>query len=273
MDVSLLMQIKALRANLLPRLRLLRTALSRRFIYTDIVQMARVYGLEYRDVIADVEPFEFVEAILGCDNSSCPDFKALAKDARLFAIDGVSAETNSEPSVARFVGKLVFHLNPHTVVELGSFSGWTSAHIALALQSRNNGGRLYCVEMHDQHLDALNRNLARYSLDNAVELVRGMSLDQNVIEKLPGSIDLVFLDTSHAYPATYDEMRVYLPRLTERGCFVLHDSVSAAGVRRSLAEFSTEFRRISFATEAGNGVTVMTRPALFKAKAPKPRND
>jgi predicted O-methyltransferase YrrM len=188
----------------------------------------------------------------------------LQKDANLFAIEGLPMEANSEPSVARFVGKLAFHLDARTVVELGSFSGWTSAHIALALQSRSNGGRLYCVEMHDQHLDALKRNLARYGLNEVVAPVRGMALDRHVMEKLPDTTDLVFLDTSHTYPATRDEIRAYLPRLTRRGCFVLHDSISAVGVRRSLAEFSGEFRRMSFATESGNGVTVLARPAFFE---------
>ena len=258
--------MKTVISNLLPRLRLLRTAVGRRFIYSDIVQMARSYGIEYRDVTGDIEPFEFIEAVLGRYPDGCPNFQSLEKDASLFAIEGLPIEANSEPSVARFVGKLAFHLDARTVVELGSFSGWTSAHIALALQSRTNGGRLYCVEMHDQHLNALNRNLARYGLNDIVEVTRGMSLDEHVLEKLPDLIDLVFLDTSHTYPATRDEILAYLPRLAQRGCLVLHDSISAVGVRRSLAEISTEFRRMSFATESSNGVTVMARPAFFEHK-------
>jgi predicted O-methyltransferase YrrM len=231
--------------------------------------MARSYGMEYRDVIADVEPFEFVEAVLTNDDRDQPDFQLLEKDASRFAIEGLPPEAISELSVARFIGKLAFHLDARTVVELGAFSGWTSAHIALALQFRSNGGRLYCVEMHDQHLNALSQNLARYRLNDVVEVIQGMSLDKHVIENLPDSIDLVFLDTSHTYPATRDEMLAYLPRLTPRGCLVLHDSISAVGVRRSLAEFSTEFRRISFATESSNGITVIARAAFFKSNRAK----
>ena len=260
------MKAGTITSNLISRLRLMRTALSRRFIYNDIVQMARAYGIEYRDVVGNIEPFEFVEAVLNIKDGAHPDFGWLQKQKALFNITGLPLEAVSEPSVARFIGKLVFHLDARTVVELGTFSGWTSAHISLALLSRENGGRLYCVEMHDRHIDASRLNLARYELDQGVEIIRGMSMDKYVLERLPNSIDLVFLDTSHSYPGTRDEMNLYLPLLSARGCLVLHDSVAAPGVRRSLIEVPKGFRQMSFATEDGNGVTILAQPTLFEVR-------
>jgi predicted O-methyltransferase YrrM len=252
--------------NLLPRLSLLRTALTRRFIYSDVVRMARSYGVEYRDVTGDIEPFEFVAAASACDGDLFGDFSSLQKDAALFSIEGVPDFTNSEPSVARFIAKLVFRLRAQTVIELGSFSGWTSVHIASALRLRNAGGQLYCVELHEKHIEALKRNLERYSLNSLVKVVRGNSLDEAVVDQLPSCADLIFLDTSHTYPATRDEILTYLPRLAPTGSFVLHDSISAVGVRKSLSEIPRDLRRLSFATEAGNGVTVLLRDDFFKTQ-------
>jgi len=256
----------ALKDNLLPRLSLLRTALLRRFIYHDVVEMARSYGVEYRDVVANVEPFEFVQTVLRQSWNNYPDFSQFENDSRFFAIGGWPVETVSETSVARFIGKLVFELNARSVIELGSFSGWTSAHIALALHCRKAGGRLYCVELQEEPIDALKQNIARYDLTSEITILRGSSLDKRVLEQLPSSADLIFLDTSHTYPATRDEILMYLPRLSSTGCFVLHDSISAVGVRKSLAEIPADFRRMTFATEAGNGVTVLAGQDFFPTK-------
>ena len=250
-------------SNLIARLRLLRIAIGRRFIYKDVVEMAREYGIEYRDVIANTEPFEFVAAVARDAPAGNLDFYELQRDEASFTIPGLPPEAISEPSVARFVGRLAFHLNAQTVVELGSFSGWTSAHIAFALKARANGGLLYCVDIHDEHLSALRANLDRYSLSSYVKVIKGSSLDGNVLARLPSAVDLVFLDTSHTYPATRDELLASIPRLSPSGCLVLHDSVSAVGVRRSLAEIPHKLRRFCFATEAGNGVTVLFRPTFF----------
>jgi predicted O-methyltransferase YrrM len=78
-----------------------------------------------------------------------------------------------------------------------------------------------------------------------------------VLAALPPQADLIFLDTSHAYPDTLEEVLAYAPRLAPGGCLVMHDSISIAGVRRSLEELPDRFRRLTFATERGNGVTVL----------------
>jgi predicted O-methyltransferase YrrM len=244
--------------NLLARLRLVRIALTRRFIYRDIVSMAEAYGLEYRDVVADVEPFEFVRNLGGPD--SVPDFGRIEPSER-FTPKGAPATFNSEPSVGRFLGELAFRQDARTIVELGCFVGWTTAHLALALRSRGSGGRLYALDYQQDYLDTMMANLRRHDgLDREVTPIRGMSLDPSVLSSLPAKIDLVFLDTSHAYPATRDEILAYAERLTPKGFLVLHDSLNASGVRRSVHELSGQFRVLTFGTERSNGVTVLQRP-------------
>ncbi len=248
-----------LRSNLLPRLRLLRTALTRRYIYDDLGAMARANGLIYADVRGNAGPFDLAGPILGAPPG--PDFAARLQPVETFTPPGAPAIFNSEPSVSRFLGQLVFHKNPAHVVELGSFVGWTSAHLALALQARGGTGRLICVDYMTEYLELVRGNLRRHGLDALFTPVRGMSLDAAVLAALPPLLDIVFLDTSHDYPETLHEILAYAPRLAPGGCLVLHDSVGLPGVRRSLEELPDRFFRHTFATERGNGVTVLMNRA------------
>lgn len=244
------------RNNLAPRLRLLRNALFRRFVYADVLAMAREYGMDYGDVRAGEEPFGFVLPLLAA-RTNPPDFAALIEPAERFTPPGAPAIFNSEASVGRFLGQLAFFKGAKTVVELGCFVGWASAHLALAVKAAGHGGRVYCLDYMQEYLDVTLANLKRHGLGDLVTTVRGRSLDAAVLSAMPPSIDLIFLDTSHAYPDTRDEILAYAPRLSPGGFLVLHDSVSASGVRRSVAEVADRFNVLTFATEQGNGVTVL----------------
>jgi predicted O-methyltransferase YrrM len=246
-----------IRHNIAPRLRLLRTALFRRFVYADVVAMAREYGLDYKDVCADIEPFGFVRSLAAGTPAAPPDFSAVIEPAETFTPPGAPPLFNSEPCVARFLGQLVFFRQARIVVELGCFAGWASAHMALALKTLGHGGRLYCVDYLQEYLDVTLANARRHGLGGIVTPVCGLSLEPSVLAALPEKIDVIFLDTSHSYPATRDEVLAYAPRLSPGGMLVLHDSVSASGVRQSVREVADRFRVLTFATEQGNGVTVL----------------
>ncbi len=247
--------------NLGARLRLLRTALTRRFVYPDIVAMAENYGLHYADLRADLEPFAFVREVGGQEAGAAPEFGRI-EPAETFTPPGAPERFNSEPAVARFLGELAFRRNPRTIVELGCFVGWTTAHLAASLRARACGWRLFALDYQQKYLDTMVANLRRHDgLDRLVTPIRGMSLDPAVLGSLPAEIDLVFLDTSHAYPATRDEILAYAARLAPGGCLALHDSINASGVRRSVAEVADRFRVLTFATERSNGVTVLLPPS------------
>jgi predicted O-methyltransferase YrrM len=246
-----------LRHNLGPRLRLMRTALFRRFIYTDVIRMAEDYGLSYRDLCANVEPIEFVRTLVDGTATAPPDFRALIEPAETFTPPGAPGTFSSEPSVGRFLGQLAYYLQAQTVVELGCFVGWSSAHLALGIKASGSGGRLYCVDFRQDYLDTTMANLERHGLAGVATPVLGQSLELPVIDALPQKIDMVFLDTSHSYPATRDEILAYAPRLGSGGLLVLHDSTRASGVRRSIGELSEGFDALTFGTERSNGVTVL----------------
>ena len=184
-----------------------------------------------------------------------PDFTAQLGPPGAFSPAGLP-NWNSEPSVSAFLGELVLRLRAVTVVELGSFVGWTSAHLALALQA-TGAGRLHCVESNPEFNVVARRNLTRLNLAERVEFHPGFSLDPAVLAQLPASCDLVFIDTSHQYEDTVREIDLYARRLAPGGCLVLHDSIRWGGVRRAIREAADRFHTLTFATEEGNGLTVL----------------
>ena len=252
-----------IRSNLQARVRLLLTAFLRRYIWSDIAAMAREH-CTYHDIAGDVDPLSFAHAVFGTNEPvipAPPHFSEKLGSARSFVPAGAAESFTSEPSVGRFLSQLVFYRKPTVVVELGCFVGWASAHLAAALQA-NGHGKLYCVDCDQKNLDATVTNLKRLGLDALTNTLLGKSTEPTVVAGLPNKIDILFIDTSHTYRDTLDEILLYSSRMEETGCMVLHDSISFPGVRRAVAEVSGKFRILTFATESGNGVSVLLKPTF-----------
>jgi predicted O-methyltransferase YrrM len=239
-------------------------ALSQRYIWSDIAALAGEH-CTYHDIAGDVDPLSFARAVFGTNEPivpAPPDFyKTLGSSTSFIPADAPGSFT-SEPSVGRFLSQLVFYRKPAVVVELGCFVGWASAHIAMALQA-NGRGKLYCVDCDQKNLDTTSRNLKRLGLDRVAATLLGKSTDATLMAHLPNKIDILFIDTSHTYRDTIDEISIYSFQIAETGCMVLHDAISFPGVRRAIAELSGKFRILTFATESGNGVSVLLNSPAF----------
>jgi len=249
----------SLASNLRPRLRLIWIALTRRFIWTDLVAMAQSFGFEFREIRGNTHPFQLAARLDGNATANV-DFGSIREAAETFRSADLWA-WNSEPSVSEFLGELAARSRPKNVVELGCYVGWTSAHLALGLRAARSSGKLWSLDSNERYLETARENLVRLGLADRVEFVAGLSLDANVLNRLPREIDLLFLDTSHDYEATRQEIAAYASRLTPGGMLVLHDSISLPGVRRAVLEVWEKFETTTFATEFGNGITILRRPA------------
>jgi predicted O-methyltransferase YrrM len=245
----------SLATNLAHRARLVRVALTRRFIYTDIIDMAREYGAGITDVCGDLEPFALVGKITGRQEGvlQFPDFDLTAFNRET---EAYTAGWSSEPSVSEFLGRLVAARRACTVIELGCFTGWSTIHMAHALK-QTGAGKIHYLDYDSRFLAHATESLRRLGLDAWGEPLQGMSNDPAVLARLPTEADVVFIDTSHDYLPTLEEIALYGRRLTPNGCLVLHDSLSAPGVRRAVYESRERFHIHTFATERSNGLTVM----------------
>ncbi len=244
------------RGNLAARLRLLRLALFKRFIYDDILEMAADYGPPIGDVRGNLGPAELLARISDRSEFTVADFPELTAD-RIIVEEGETINWSSEPSVARFLGHLTVLKRAATVLEIGCFIGWTTSHIAAALRLLGPEGRVHYLEADSRHLATATSNLQRLGLQSWAVPHLGLSTDPQALAGLPAQADIVFIDTTHQFEQTCAEIESYAPRLAPRGCLVLHDSISIVGVRRAVEHMRDRFDVATFATERSNGVSVL----------------
>jgi predicted O-methyltransferase YrrM len=243
--------------NLRPRLRLLQTALTKRFIYADVVEMATNYGnLPVTDVEGNLDPVDMLWRLSKIPSEHRLDFSALSPTNMLTG-PADRQEWSSEKNAAEFIGRLTAVMNAQTVFEIGCFIGYTTTHVATALHARGDAGRTHIVDCEQSYLDTTMANLRRLGLDHLTTAHLGSACDPAVLEALPRKADLIFIDTTHTYDDTRAEIIAYKDRLNPGGCLALHDSVRFPGVRRAIREVNDVFDICTFATERGNGLSVL----------------
>lgn len=175
---------------------------------------------------------------------------------------------------------IVEAMRPHRFVELGthtgnSFGAFVQAADALALQ-----GRFYAVDhwYGDQHAgtyeEAIYLEVNRYfnnRYPDITELLR-MSFDEAAPQFEDGSIDLLHIDGFHTYEAVRHDFETWLPKMSERGIVLLHDTQVREGnfgVFRLMEELSLRFSTFEFTHSHGLGViqTGKAAPEAIKGLA------
>lgn len=117
------------------------------------------------------------------------------------------------------------------IVELGTGSG--NSTIALLEAARLVGGRVLSIDV--EPCDAARKRIHSFGLDSDWHFVQADVLELEE-SRIPDSIDLLFIDTSHLYTQTSAELRRFLPRVRPDGWVALTESASSAGVTRALLE-------------------------------------
>lgn len=209
------------------------------------------------EVRGNVNPFGLVDAIARNQRGATHQTVDLAFARRHNYIPrdvDVQQQWNSEPEVAEFVATLAFASRAHRVIELGSFIGFSSCHIASALQQLGGERLLYCVDTNERHLDILKANVDALGVSPQVRCIRGATLEASVVEQLPQA-EVIYVDSSHDYATTAQELEVYQRKIARPGYLVLHDAIMWPGVRRAVREHSG--RTLTFATSHGAGIAVV----------------
>ena len=110
----------------------------------------------------------------------------------------------------RFLEMLVFALAPRRVLELGTYSGYSSLSMAAGLPE---GGRIDTCEVDERHAEVARRYIERAGYADRITVHLGPALE--TIERLDGDFDLVFIDADKVNYLNYYE--AVLPRLSPRG--------------------------------------------------------
>jgi len=114
------------------------------------------------------------------------------------------------PLEGRFLELLTFAVSATSVLEVGTFGGYSALAMAAGLAP---GGRIVTCELSPEHAAFARRHIAASPYADRIEVVEGPAID--TIATLPGPFDLVFLDADKAgYRAYYEAV---LPKLAPRG--------------------------------------------------------
>jgi caffeoyl-CoA O-methyltransferase len=118
----------------------------------------------------------------------------------------------------RFLEMLVWASGARTVLEIGTYSGYSALSMAAALPE---GGRIVSCEISEEHAEFARRHIADSPYADRIEVRLGPALE--TIASLDGPFDLVFVDADKPAYAGYVE--AVLPKLAPRGLIAVDNTL------------------------------------------------
>jgi caffeoyl-CoA O-methyltransferase len=110
----------------------------------------------------------------------------------------------------RFLEFLVYMTGARRILELGTYSGYSSISMAAALPA---GGHIDTCEVQERHAEVARRYVEEAGYSDRISIHMGPALE--TIARLEGEFDFVFIDADKENYVNYYE--AVLPRLSERG--------------------------------------------------------
>jgi caffeoyl-CoA O-methyltransferase len=110
----------------------------------------------------------------------------------------------------RFLEFLVYMTGPRRILEIGTYSGYSSISMAAVLPQ---GGQIDTCEVEEKHAEVARRYIEEAGYADRISVHLGPALD--TIGRLEGEFDLVFIDADKENYVNYYE--AVLPRLSDGG--------------------------------------------------------
>jgi caffeoyl-CoA O-methyltransferase len=122
------------------------------------------------------------------------------------------------PIEGRFLELLVHALAPKRVLELGTYSGYSSISMAAGLP---DGGHIDTCEFDETHAEVARRYIGRSPYADRITVHLGPALE--TIEQLEGDFDFIFVDADKENYLNYYE--ALLPRLAPQGLMAFDNTL------------------------------------------------
>ncbi|HEY1583848.1 MAG TPA: class I SAM-dependent methyltransferase [Chthoniobacterales bacterium] len=160
------------------------------------------------------------------------------------------------------------------IVQLGTHAGYSSLLLGFYLRQMQAKQALFSFEIDEPLCRFAREWIDRAGLGSLVRVELRSSLDSAAPtlakEYLGGAPELIFLDSSHEYRQTLDELSVWYPALAPGGLLVLHDTSEFAvsfditqqgGVQRALREWCAAHPQVEVIS-LNHRVTAMETPGM-----------
>ncbi len=118
----------------------------------------------------------------------------------------------------RFLELLVFATGATRILEIGTFSGYSSLSMAAGLAP---GGKIVTCELDPVHAEVAQRHIAASPYAESIEVLVGPAME--TIAGLPGPFDLVFIDADK--PGYLDYFEAVFPKLAPRGLILADNTL------------------------------------------------
>jgi caffeoyl-CoA O-methyltransferase len=127
----------------------------------------------------------------------------------------------------RFLEMLVFATQATSILEIGTFTGYSAIAMAAGL---GKDGAIISLEVDPHHAQVARGNIAAAGYESHISVIEGPALRS--LEELQGPFDLVFIDADKVtYDAYYEAV---LPKLARHGLIVVDNTLQGGGVLPSV---------------------------------------
>jgi caffeoyl-CoA O-methyltransferase len=137
------------------------------------------------------------------------------------------------PLEGQFLGWLVWLSNAQNVLEIGTFTGYSSISMALALRE---GGRITSLDVNEETTAVARRYAEEAGVLERIDYRVGPALEQ--LAELDGPWDIVFIDADKPNYLNYYE--AVLPKLGDEGFIVADNVLWSARVLEDDGEENTQ---------------------------------
>lgn len=176
-----------------------------------------------------------------------------------------------------FAFELMARLRPATVVELGTYTGTSLAAFCQAARECESASICHGIDTWegDVHMGrfrgTLHAEVEAFMQREfpGVAVLSRKRFDDALADFPDGSIDLLHLDGTHTYEAVSHDFQAWLPRVSDRGVVLLHDTnvtrrdvgarAADFGVGRFFEEIRHRYGHIEFRHSCGLGVLLVGR--------------
>lgn len=117
------------------------------------------------------------------------------------------------------------------VVQLGHYSGWSTLFLGWAMRRMKHRASVWSVDINHAITEFTNKWIMTAGLSEYVLAITADSTDSanpglalEYLGKMQLGLSLVFVDSSHQYAQTIEEIELWFPHLAANGMMIFHDA-------------------------------------------------